>query len=133
MATTIDLDGANTYFGVSHHLMHGTWDTFTEGQKQAGITHAQRVLERHTGVSDLTGEITSASDNYRPDYATYEQALHMLLTMPHSANGEATGPKFHSVMLDGGEPTQNGKETIAKEAARWLLVRQGATVKVDRG
>ena len=133
MAVTIDLDGADTYFGPSSHLMHDTWDKFSEGQKQSAITHAKRVLERHTGLTNLEQETVTTGNNYQPDYACYEQALHMLLTMPHSANGEATGPKFHSVMLDGGEPTQNGEESISTEAMEWLLVRQGSTVRIDRG
>jgi hypothetical protein len=132
MSVTINRELADVYFGPSNHLQNKIWDAFTTGQKDAGIAHAQRELERHTGITAFENESVNDTSKYYPDRAVYEQALHMLTSMQHTANGEQSGPKWPTVMLNG-EPSDHSDVTIAKKAMEWLLVRQGGSIRIARG
>lgn len=133
MAITISRANADTYFSINTHLMGTLWqDDLSELSKNASIVHAQRIIERHLGISDIERETASDYSQYRPDYAVYEQALWMLINNPLQSDGTKTGVKWPSVSGEG-EPTQFADIVLAPEAKRWLLIKQGSGARTMRG
>lgn len=131
MSTTIDLAGANTYFAPTNHINAPLWSAFTQDQKTAAIAQAKRQLSRHIQL-DIEEEDTDADKWYQPDYAAYEQALHILLKSDAVPNGEQNGPKHISTQNDSEAPRASPAGLIAPEALRWLCITPG-TVRIMRG
>lgn len=133
MAITISRTNADAYFSITSHVMGKLWqDDLSEGDKTAAMNHAKLIIERHLGISDISTETISTTAQWRPDYAVYEQALWMLIKNPMQSDGTKSGVKWPTVNGEG-EAVQFGDITIAPEAKRWLLLRQGSGALIMRG
>jgi hypothetical protein len=128
MAVTITRTTADTYF--STRLDKDVWNNFDAGLRDRAIVSAKDVISRSLG-SDVTDETTSDSSEYYPDRAVYHQALYMLVSSDHTANGEFTGPKWPG-STKGGDAKDIESGKITDEALRWLNWRSGPTIKLAR-
>lgn len=131
MSTTIDFAGAAIYFAPANHVNAPLWGAFMQDQKTAAIAQAKRQLSRHL-QTDIEAEDTDADEWYQPDYAVYEQALHILLKSDAIPNGDQNGPKHISTQNDSEAPRATPLGLISSEALRWLCITPG-TVRVMRG
>lgn len=131
MSTTIDVSGADAYFSATTHVMATVWARFSVTQKTAAVAQALRQLARWYGY-DLADESVDADTWFQPDYAAYEQALHLLMRSDAIPNGDQSGPKFVSTDLADSAPRARPSGEIAPEAMRWLGTVPGSC-RVARG
>ena len=129
MAISITRDLADTYFAT--RLENELWTGFSVGLRDKAIVSAKDVITRALG-STVTDETSDSDSDYYPDRAVYHQALYMLSTSNHTANGELSGPKWSGAMPDGESKDVSGK-TIAKESLYWMNWRNGPTIRLARG
>jgi hypothetical protein len=89
------------------------------------VTHAKRVLSRALNTDIDSETISSTNFTYRPDYATYEQALWMLENGV-IANGEQSAPAFISSDPEKPDNVRDSQRSVlAPEALRWLGIAKG--------
>ena len=131
MATTINRTLADTYFGTANHILSAVWTGFSTALRDAAIAHGIRDCSQAIGVS-IINETVNTNDYYQPDYAVYEQALFILTNSSHTSNGESAAPKWQTVDRDG-EDKEKDRHFLGEEAQRWLLIKQGSSVKIARG
>lgn len=77
------LTQADTYFGVTNHILHFDWAKNTEDERTAGLAQAEREINLYLGINletDYNDQDFPISDfeNFRPDYAIFEQAYFIL-------------------------------------------------------
>lgn len=130
MSLTLTLAAAEAYFGPASHVRYEVWKKFNEPQKTAALVHATRRISREIS-QPVEDETINNTTFYRPDYAVFEQALHMLVSGEAIPNREQTGPAFYAqtgmtarfnsdgVRQQGGDVA--GINEISPEAATWLL------------
>jgi len=129
MAVTINRTLADEYFAA--RIDADVWAGFPAGVRDRAIQSAKDVLSRALG-NDIEDETVSDSDEYQPDRAVYHQALYILLTSDHTANGQLTGVKWPG-SNKGGEAKDADKGKIDIEALRWMNWRSGPTIRLARG
>jgi len=126
---SINLAGAQTYFGASSHHKAAVWAAFGQGHRTGAIAAARRVMSRGLGraMSD-TETAYVEGDRTRDEYAVYEQALWML---ENGQVADATGNDPVPVLTgkaDAAESKQ-GAGMYAPEALRWLGVTVAASIR----
>jgi hypothetical protein len=114
----ISLSDANAYFADDAHVRSKQWAGFDGKLKQAAITQATRQIGRATGQDITTDEIDEPL--YRPDYAIFEQALHLLLTSQAIPNGEQNAPHWAGADGIADERRDAPPPAIHPEALSWL-------------
>ena len=124
MSVTIDLSGANTYFGADSHVKTEVWTGFADPQKTAALATAVRLVSREIGgdVADETADSTNYG--YRPDWACYEQAIAILEASEAIANADRTAPHYYAEDIDESDEVRQESDDflsgLTTEAARWL-------------
>jgi hypothetical protein len=123
--------GAEAYFSPNNHIQAASWARFSgEGQKAGAIAQAKRILNRACARDDIETDIETTVE-INPEYAIYEQALHMLQNMPY-ANTDGS-----FAVVEASDPTSPTKgrvpdaRAIAPEALAWLTESGG--VELSRG
>ena len=125
MAYTKTITDANTYFGEGSHVRHYDWTQFTDAERTAGLTQAQRELEVFMN-RDLYDP--ADSDRYRDDYACFEQALFILDKTVRTRESETSAELVETV--DTEQRDKYYGVTISPMAQRFLAKRR---VKFVRG
>ncbi len=77
------LEQANEYFDVENNIRHYDWEFYETEGKKAGLNQAEREINLFCGanfaeVYDDEDFPISGYENFRPDYAIFEQALFVL-------------------------------------------------------
>lgn len=82
---TIDekLTQADEYFGEENSIRHYDWEVNSTSEKKAGLNQAEREINLFCGANfeEVYGSEDfpiSGFENFRPDYAMFEQALFIL-------------------------------------------------------
>jgi hypothetical protein len=134
MSVTIDRTGADTYFGPTNHVRGTLWERFASDARDGAVAMATRLVTREIGET-ITDETVDDSISYRPDYAVYEQALHLLLNSDAIPNGQETAPHFVGVDSQETPPAPRKAEdmgVLCAEAAGWLA-RPRRRIMLSRG
>lgn len=131
---SIDVSGANIYFGSSNHVKYATWTGISNALKTAAIAHAKRVIARFIAddTGDLDTDTTADTDFPREDVAVYEQALWMIQQSDVVVNGEESAPKLLGANSEGNVDQINFGWTISPEAMRFLI-RYPMSIRLTRG
>jgi hypothetical protein len=126
---SINLAGAQTYFGASNHHKAAVWSAFAQGHRTGAVAAARRTLSRGLGRAMSDSEDAYAEgDRTRDEYAVYEQALWML---ENGQVADATGNDPVPVLTgkaDAAE-TKPGAGLYAPEALRWLGITVAAVIR----
>lgn len=86
---SIDITGANTYFGESVHIQNATWTKIPQARRIAALAHAKRLIMSFLGDTSLDETVTTDADFPRHDAAVYEQALWMLVQIDEEAENRS--------------------------------------------
>jgi len=134
MSVTINKDGADTYFAPTNHARGGLWERFDPGAREGAVAQATRLVTREIG-EEITDETVDDSISYRPDYAVFEQALHLLMNSDAIPNGGETAPHFagvDSMETPPGPRKAEDPAALCAEAAAWLA-RPRRRIMLSRG
>jgi len=131
MSLTLTLEVANVYFGDENHARSSVWEGFDDPARRAALAHATRIISRAL-QTDVTGESVDASTFYRPDYAVFEQALHLLVNSRAIPNGEQSAPHWAGSDGDTESSDDGSSELIHPEAMAYINARP-VLIMLSRG
>lgn len=130
---SIDITGANTYFGATVHARSEAWTQIPQTKRIAAIAHAINLIETRFHI-ELEKDATVAHDFPRHDAAVYEQALWMLESLALDAK---VNDRIMNDTTQGGSLAANMRAlkspgySIAPEARGFLVLYPGL-VKLSR-
>ncbi len=124
----ISIEAANEYFAAGNHARAAEWAAFDVDDGEEGVESSLKeaaILQAARGLSRVIGNDIEGLDiiepAFHPDYAVFEQALHLLMVSQSIANGEQTAPKWkHGDMRREGEREGDAPPMIHPEAMAWL-------------
>jgi hypothetical protein len=111
------VENSEVYFAPKNHMKAASWSGYNEDQKAAALAHAKRVLNRAINSDDIEVDIDTTSA-INPEYAIYEQALHMLIHQP-VFNAERTYASPEAAAKPDQPPAD--APLIAPEAIQWIV------------
>ena len=133
MSVTINKDGADSYF--STRLENSMWSDFDNKQREQAIVSATELITQRLS-STLSDETVDDSIQYYPDRAVYWQALYLLVTSEHTANGTKTGPKWPGSTMSGkSKRVENANKkipSICEQAMRWMNWSRNPDISIAR-
>ena len=132
MATTIDVDGANTYFLANGYKNNALWLGMSDDDQTGMIANATAVMTRALGRT-ITDEDTDSNSSYRPDYAVYEQAVYMFVNSNAMADGTLTAPKYFGDDGQGDSEERQNPDKICMEARKWMDWNAAGSLSLLRG
>jgi hypothetical protein len=124
MAAT--LTNAEAYFAPTNHIKAPSWARYSDEQKAAALAGAKRTLNRACASTDIEVD-RQATATTSPEYAIYEQALWILMTIP-MYNAETT---MAAAETAAGEAGGVAPGPISPEALDLLVGTEG--VVLSRG
>jgi hypothetical protein len=127
------LTQANAYYAADSHINHFDWSDYTDDEKKAGLTQAEREVDLYLGIIlersySNTSFPISEWDNYRPDYAIFEHALFIL-----SNTARKNTAKNGVVTLESDAYQKQEKQegvAMSPQAERFIRINR---IRIERG
>lgn len=130
---SIDLTGANTYFGNTVHIKSEEWTSLLATRRTAAIAHAKIIIELFIDDDSLDETLTTNADFPRHDAAVYEQALWMLKKQERDTTyRKLVISSASAAFANNISSSIESKGTIAPDAIRFL-VQYPRVIRLVRG
>lgn len=127
------LTQADAYYAVDNHMMHFDWNKWTEDERKAGLNQSQREIDLYLGINlaesyDDQDFPLSDWENFRPDFAIFEQA-YFILDNTARTRTSGTGPEAIESERYQEEERTSGVG-VSPQATRFLQLNR---IQLDRG